>query len=407
MTEVKKFSNIKMTVFYVSGTGDDRNTGRNKSAAFRTLQKAADLAQAGDTVYVMDGVYTNKYANILNIANKQGTINAPIIFAAYPGHKPVLKAQKNNWNAISITGSSYILIEGLTLLGARDEITLEYALLEKSNTRNPATSGNGINITYVFGTPNKRSHHIVINNNTVTNFPGGGISAIEADYITITNNVVSGNAWYSPFGCQGISCLQLWNSDTKTQEYKVVIEGNKCFYNKQLVPWISVGEITEGHGIMLDTSYLDGVAYLGKALISNNLSYKNGGAGIQIFKGENRVDVVNNTLYGNSEVLRNGEIFLNKAKNVVCERNIFYARTGQEVAASSNSTNVLFNNNLAYNGVFKGVGTGNIIDKDPMFVDAENNDFTLRPETPAIWTDIKQEMRLVNVPFSRQLGVQN
>ena len=114
--------------YYVSGTGNDKNDGLNEGAAFRTLQKAGDLVEAGDTVYVMNGTYTNIYANILSISDKHGTEAAPITFTAYPGHTPVLEAHKNNWNAIAITGSSYVVINGLTAVGARDEITLKYAL---------------------------------------------------------------------------------------------------------------------------------------------------------------------------------------------------------------------------------------------------------------------------------------
>ncbi|MEA5627548.1 choice-of-anchor D domain-containing protein [Nostoc sp. UHCC 0251] len=370
--------------YYVSGTGNDKSNGLSEGGAFRTLQKAADLVQAGDTVYVMNGTYTNIYANILNITNKHGTASAPIKFTAYPGHKPVLEAHKNNWNAISITGSSYVVIEGLTLEGARDEITLEYALQQKDNLNNPATSGNGINVTFIDSAIKKRSHHITISNNNVSNFPGGGITTIEADYITVKNNLVSGNSWYSPFGTQGITIFKSWNSDGNVKDYKVIIQGNTSFDNKQLVPWVQVGQITEGHGIMLDTSYIDDVAYTGKALISNNLVYNNGGGGIQVFKGENPVDIVNNTAYQNSQTLPVGEIFLNSAKNVRVYNNIMYATDGESATSISNSSNVSFNNNLAYNGVLKGTGSGNVVNKDPLFVDAANRDFRLKPGSPAI-----------------------
>ncbi|MCC5656609.1 DUF1565 domain-containing protein [Nostoc sp. XA010] len=227
-----------MTLYYVSGIGNDKADGASEAAAFRTLQKAVDLVVAGDTVYIMDGIYTNKYTSILSITDKHGSATAPITFAACPGHKPILEAHKNNWNAVSITGSSYIVIEGLTLIGARDEITLEYALEQKENTNNPATSGNGITVSYIKGT-NKRSHHVIIRNNTVTNFPGGGISANQADYIVVENNVVSGNAWYSPFGCQGITFLELWNFDNNIKDYRIIVRGNKSFDNKQLVAWVN------------------------------------------------------------------------------------------------------------------------------------------------------------------------
>ncbi len=370
--------------YYVSGTGNDKNDGLNEGTAFLTLQKAADLVQAGDTVYVMNGTYTNIYANILSLSNKHGSANAPITFTAYPGHKPVLEARTNNWNAISITGSSYVVIEGLTLVGARDEITLEYALQQKDNLSNPATSGNGINVTYINGAQKQRSHHITIKNNNVSKFPGNGIGTEEVDYITVKNNIVSGNAWYSPYGTQGITMLHLWNSDTNVTDYKVVIEGNTSFDNKQLVPWIQAGKVTEGHGIMLDTASVGDVAYQGKALISNNVVYNNGGAGIQIFKGENPVDIVNNTTYQNSQELSVGEIFLNSAKNVRVVNNIMYAKSGESASSIANSSNYSFDNNLAYNGVLNGAGSGNVLNKDPLFVNPANGDFRLRAGSPAI-----------------------
>ncbi|MBD2725826.1 right-handed parallel beta-helix repeat-containing protein [Nostoc sp. FACHB-892] len=372
--------------YYVSGTGNDKNDGSNQKAAFRTLQKAGDLVKAGDTVYVMNGTYTNPYANILSIDNKNGSANAPITFKALSGHNPVLVTDKHNWNAISITGSSYINIEGLTLKGARDKITLAYALKEKTNLNNPATSGNGINITYSQEDSKKRSHHITISDNKVSNFPGGGITAIEADYITVKDNVVSGNAWYSPFGAQGISMLHLWNSDKNTKDYKIVIEDNTVFDNKQLVPYYAVGEITEGHGVMVDRAYIGSDSYKGKVLISDNLIYKNGGSGIQLFRADNPIDVLHNTTYKNSQVLTTGEIFINKANDVDVENSIFVGKGGQAINPISKSTGFSFEDNLVYNGSFKntGSGSGNIIGKDPLFVNPASGNFDLQALSPAI-----------------------
>ena len=44
---------------YVSATGSDTASGRTASAAFRTLRKAAETVQPGDTVLVGDGTYTD------------------------------------------------------------------------------------------------------------------------------------------------------------------------------------------------------------------------------------------------------------------------------------------------------------------------------------------------------------
>ena len=42
--------------YYVATNGDDNNTG-SISSPFRTIQKAANVAQAGDTVLVRAGIY--------------------------------------------------------------------------------------------------------------------------------------------------------------------------------------------------------------------------------------------------------------------------------------------------------------------------------------------------------------
>ncbi|MHC5833435.1 MAG: hypothetical protein ACYT04_99955, partial [Nostoc sp.] len=92
------------------------------------------------------------------------------------------------------------------------------------------------------------------------------------DYITVEKNIVSGNAWYTPYGGQGITTLFATNSDHNTTDYKIIYRDNIVFDNQSLVPWKQAGQITEGHGLMLDTinQSKDGTPYLGKTLVANN-----------------------------------------------------------------------------------------------------------------------------------------
>ncbi len=378
-------------IYYVSGTGSDSNNGLKEGSAFRTLQKAADLVQAGDTVYVMNGTYEqSKYPNspVLNINQKHGTEIAPITFKALPGHNPLIKS--TNIQAINIAGSSHIVIEGLTLVGANDKITLEYAKSQQNNLGNPLTNGMGIYIQ-----PDKlsqSSHHITIRGNTVSKFPGGGISSKEADYLIIEENTVFETCWYSPWGTNAITTLNNRNLDNNTTDYKIIIRNNVSYDNYTYIPWWEAQKITEGHGIMIDAANslgLDNQPYKGKILIANNISYNNGGAGIQVFKSSN-VDVINNTTYQNSqhpELKGSGEILISGAsENVNVVNNIMYAQpNGSSYVVGGSAKNVKADRNLIYNtNNYNKTGTNLILGKDPQFVNAAARNFALKPGSVAI-----------------------
>jgi hypothetical protein len=64
--------------YYVSTDGSDSNSGTTLGSPFRTIQKCANVARAGDTCFIRGGVYRETV-----VPGRSGTSSAPITFAAY------------------------------------------------------------------------------------------------------------------------------------------------------------------------------------------------------------------------------------------------------------------------------------------------------------------------------------
>ncbi|MEH2432921.1 MAG: right-handed parallel beta-helix repeat-containing protein [Nostoc sp.] len=374
------------TTYYVSGKGNDRNSGRTTSSAFRTIQRASDLTNPGDTVLIMDGVYKNAHPSgaVIDI-KRSGRANAWITYKAYPEQRP--KLQHNGWHGVWINdGASYIEVNGLEVEGNNGKMSRSYALSQKYNQSNPLTNGNCISVE---GGQDGRSHHIRILNNKVHDCGGGGISAIESDYLTIDNNEVFNNAWYSVFGCSGISLLNNWNSDNN-QNYKMFVTRNKVYNNQMLVPWISNGKIQDGNGIIVDRGMNKQKgskisAYRGRTLIASNISYKNGGGGIHTFQSEN-IDIVYNTSYLNnqSREVEYGQISVNYSNNINVLNNILYSERGKRINLRNGGDNVRFDYNLNANSSLIPASGANDMIADPQFMNPYVGDFRLKYTSPAI-----------------------
>src|SRR6201987_2019733 len=131
-----------MTTYYVSSiTGSDNNAGTSSSAPLATLQDAANLAKAGDTVLVMNGTYTTGgYNDVLTITTS-GTASAPITFEAAPGQTPAINSS-GGWQGINIQASN-IVVNGFTVVGDAANYTLQTAMAGYS-TGNSSLDGSGI-----------------------------------------------------------------------------------------------------------------------------------------------------------------------------------------------------------------------------------------------------------------------
>ncbi|MEU7905848.1 sigma-70 family RNA polymerase sigma factor [Actinoplanes sp. NPDC049118] len=377
---------------YVSGKGNDSNNGLSRAEALRSLRRAAELTRPGDTVLVDNGEYSEPRRSAVVTIERSGTPRKWITWAAYPGARPVVRASQ--WQGIWVH-ASYITVSGFTVTGGRTSLTrAQIAAAQRGDVSDPAVSTSCIAVTELRGAdPPRRPHHVVLWGNSLTDCTLAGISVQYADYVTAAYNVTERNGWYSPYGGSGISFSSLWNSDSRT-DTKMVIRGNVTAENQNRVPCLCSGaarKVTDGNGIIVESLDNDDSRgaplfqqpYAGRTLVENNVAYRNGGRGINVFRGAH-VDVVNNTLYRNAaHPAIDIDLAVTRAQDVRVVNNIVVPGTGSPAAVVSESSEVRFDHNLL-------AGRSDIprdravLRAAPRFADAAAGDFRLAAGSSAI-----------------------
>ena len=87
-------------IYYVSTSGDDRATG-TKEAPFKTINKAASIVKAGDTVKVFGGIYREW----VDPKNGGDSDNNRIVYEAVEGEHPIIKGSEivTDWEHVEGT----------------------------------------------------------------------------------------------------------------------------------------------------------------------------------------------------------------------------------------------------------------------------------------------------------------
>jgi parallel beta-helix repeat protein len=256
------------TTYYVSENGSNSNNGLTPQTAFATLQYAADLVSAGDSVLVLQGNYVG--FDIRTI----GTQNSPIVF----------KATENN------------------------------VVIDERNSVTP----DGINI--------ENTSWVVIDGFEVKDQPRAGIRAVVSDFITIKNNYCHNNYRWGIFtGFTDDITIENNSCSYSEDEHGIyvsnssdrpIIRNNHSFNNSgcgiHMNGDISMGgdgiisdAIVEGN-IIHDNGYgggsainMDGVQ---DSEIFNNLIYNNHATGIAMYQIDGGDASKNNKVYNNTAI---------------------------------------------------------------------------------------------------------
>ncbi|MEO8614271.1 MAG: hypothetical protein ABI600_03960 [Luteolibacter sp.] len=344
-------------VIYVAPTSDKKAKGLTPETPV-SPQRAAYLSLPGDVILFAEGEYEAPNGKTPLTIERSGEPGKPIIYAPAPGAKVTLH-NNGAWEAIKIAGASYIEIRNFRVIGNAKNVTMEEAMREMSNLKNPRTCGNGIGIDLKSQTKSN-PHHITVRDCVVSDCSGGGIFANHVDYLTFENNVVYRCGFWSPYANSGISVYQPTACDEST-DYKIIVRNNISFGNYENVPFFhsnrkdpSKRKFTDGNGIILDDFMNSqafggggGKPYGGRSLVANNVVFANGGSGIHSFKSNN-VDVVHNLAYDNNKhpFLKDGQIFGNNARNMRILNNIMVAPPGKPVTSINKNEGLVQDHNV-------------------------------------------------------------
>jgi len=369
-------------IYYVRKIGSDSNDGLSPDNAFLTIQKAANVAQAGDFVFVGAGEYQEK----VEVKNS-GTSQKSIVFVgdregAYTGDKGEVKISSKDVG-FYIEDKGYIKIYGFKIENTTSTagIYIKGALANNIEIVNNEISNNqGAGIRVDQASNVLISHNEVFSNrdgifldsvssssligNTVYSHSWDGIKIIDSDTITVKFNEVFSNqergilVYGNSNNCEILNNIvyknQLDGIQVSNQPISILVSENKSFSNS-------------GHGISFKTN----VSNTNK--IVSNLVYLNQKSGISLEDNCLGNTISNNTLFQNQE---NGILIKDSSDNNEIKNNIIASSTlsGIKVQNSTNTLavyNDLWQNNPDYDGISSGTGS---ISVDPLFVDTDGED---------------------------------
>ena len=256
--------------YHVSSAGSNGNSGLSLPAAWATLQHAADVAVAGDSVIVHDGTYQGFVA-----MDNSGTPTAPIVFTAL-GNDVLIDqpCTYNNLDGINVENVEWVVIEGFEVVGM-PRTGIRSALSDHVTLRYNTCSDN-----YKWGILTGFAEHVIIEHNMCSGSEdehGIYFSNSADDPIIRFNHCFNNNA--NGIHMNGDASLGGDGTISNAQVYGNIIHGNG---------------VAGGSGINCD-----GVI---NSVIYNNLLYDNHSSGISLYQIDAGSPSTGNRLYNNTIV---------------------------------------------------------------------------------------------------------
>lgn len=426
--------------YYVSTNGNDNNSG-TLTSPWRTIAKANQELQPGDTVFIREGSYEESIQPA-----RSGSPDRFITYAAYQNEKPVITGVSIG---INLGSQSYIKIDALTvdgkqigdnanvdkwvLLSGSDHIIIQncefkfargwggFSIVKGSHHNkilnnvmhhcghSYADTGEdwGDMVTII------NSEHNLFENNDLS-FGGHNLMEISSFFNVIRNNFFH-NGWERNLS---LGANTKYNGEPKFDGVSV---GGYVLFENNIITEAARSDAGDGRPPSMKVEGLNHI-------VRRNVYFNNVGEGIMTEVRPPKIPVAsknkiyNNTFYNNGQaswLMRNfgiGGVFLSPPSDNVWKNNISYKNADSyeisanikdnATAAGNNAINktLVTNNNMLKSSSgekiirFKGAGVNSLewfqdnysenfkgnLELDPKFVDPDNNNFRLQSNSPMI-----------------------
>ena len=308
--------------YYVSTSGNDNNAG-TLAAPWRTIQKAANTVQAGDTVQVRAGTYNE----VVTLKTSGNSTQGYITFANYPGEAPIVDGTGLAVGASGQTG--LFSLEG----------TFNYIVIKGFEIRNYSSSSRGkvpVGIDFEGSGSN-----IEILNNHIHNIVQTLSSCNAANALAV--------ALYGTQAPASINNVTLWGNEidhnTTGCSENVSFDGNVQYFVQ------ANNLVHDGDNIGLDNIGFEGV--------STNSAYDQARDGWVFQNTIYNISSTTNPVYHNQ--VGADAYYCDGCTRIIVERNLIHDSDLSEMASEHSghtSSYVMFRNNIIYHSLYVGLSIG-------------------------------------------------
>ncbi|HOT96889.1 MAG TPA: right-handed parallel beta-helix repeat-containing protein [bacterium] len=353
----------------VAANGNDAQSG-SAGAPWATLLGAVSRVNPGDTIFVRGGIYPEGEIWIRADYGMGGHAGKYVTICAWPGETPVF----NNSERGLIIDASYVRVQGLRFENGKPMYNTNWS--GRSNhveiIGNTFTGTAGYAAIQLTGDDNLIAKNLIRLNGNNLGTQGHGIYVQEGSGNIIRENTISGMDGY------GIHVYEEHRSEDPAGYRRliknIIVEKNVIFASRAR------------SGIIVAAGADGGPADIHDILIRWNTVFNNAGSGIVVqgWSPIAGIQICNNTLFGN----KTGDIWIIGNVDSVQIINNVLCHSGRltHIGARENVRHLTVRRNLYYPvpKVIENTSDTEAVEGDPGFVNPGQNDFSLRPGSPAI-----------------------